>query len=106
MSEMIDRVAKAIFETWAEAEGSETTWDALVQMQSMDGYANSKKHYKMAFDEARAAIEAMREPSADLLRAAKLAEYEHFAKPGESMTTTNAQTIKLHYNAMIDEAMK
>lgn len=66
MSEMIERVAKAIFETWADAEGSETTWNALVQMQRMDGYANSKKHYKMAFDEARAAISAMMEPTDDM----------------------------------------
>jgi len=93
---MIERVAKAIFETWAEAEGSETTWDALVQMQSMDGYANSKKHYKMAFDEARAAIDAMRGPTDDM----ESAGWEQLPDHPDEWSPISA------YERMIDAALK
>jgi hypothetical protein len=66
MSEMVERVAKAIFDAWAQAEGAETTWEELVEAQGKDGYAHSKKHYKMAVDEARAAISVMMEPTDDM----------------------------------------
>lgn len=82
MNEMMEKVAKAIF----------------AEMEFPD--ASEAEVY------ARAAVEAMREPTASMLGAAKKAEYARYASPGESMITTNAQMIKLHHEAMIDEALK
>jgi hypothetical protein len=62
-SEMVERVARAIYETWAADGNSEATWDELLRMQKLDGYPTAKTMYALAFKEARAAIEAMRKPT-------------------------------------------
>lgn len=63
MAEMVERVAKSIYETWANIEGSDVTWEELAERNAMDGYPNAKKWYAMAHLEARAAIQAMCEPT-------------------------------------------
>ena len=95
MSEMVERVARAM----ALADLDEET-RAVVNIDAH--MAHVRGHYS---ELARAAIEAMREPGALMLEAAKKAEYQRYAKPGESMSTTNAQMIRLHYSAMIDAAL-
>jgi hypothetical protein len=62
MSEMIERVARAIYETWAQRTGLGESWDEIVRLNhSFVGLAHA---------EARAAIEAMREPTAAMIDAA------------------------------------
>lgn len=60
---MVERVARAIFETWAADGNSDATWEELLLMQTKDGYAEGKKIYGLALKEARAAIDAMYEPT-------------------------------------------
>lgn len=58
-SEMVERVAKAIYETWAVSRGVTEPWDELRRL----GHSIVEE----ARSEARAAIKAMREPTAEML---------------------------------------
>ena len=61
MNSMIERVARAIFEAWASNEVTPVaTWEELVEANSREGFPEAKKTYRLAFLEARAAIEAMK----------------------------------------------
>ena len=87
---MIERVARAIFEAWAREEGSAVTWDQIVEYNGRPGYLNASNFYRLATAEARAAIEAMREPT-------------------EAMVTARFNVLgqggKAEWEAMIDEAL-
>jgi len=73
VSEMVERVARAIFEAWATEESAASTWDDVCQ-RAKDGYPHAIKWHRMAISEARAAIEAMRKPNEDMYEAAWNAE--------------------------------
>ena len=88
MSEMVERVIKAI-------EG---------ELPLLDLYDIDKEAL------GRAIIEAMREPTADMLRAATASEHEHFY-PGKSPTSHTWKSlptmlVKKLWSAMIDAALK
>lgn len=55
MSEMVERVARAIYETWARNRSVTEPWDEVRRL----GHSIAEE----AMSEARAAIEAMREPT-------------------------------------------
>lgn len=57
MSDLTERVARAIYEAWAIEENAETTWEDIVRMQEEE-YPHAQKFYRMAFAEAKAAIGA------------------------------------------------
>jgi len=66
MSEMIERVARAIFEAWRTAKGAEGTWDEALRAHAAGqaSYPTAFEYVELARAEARAAIRAMREPNA------------------------------------------
>lgn len=62
-NDIVEKVARAIYEAFCEAEGIDATWEELRRMNAADGYATAKKWHRLAFVEARAAIEALRDPT-------------------------------------------
>lgn len=86
MSEMIERVAKAIYE-------GRNGVGAMAWAHRQDGY---KDPYRI---DARAAIEAMREPTQNMVWTA--AAYLDAPKDNESL-----QRVKVGYAAMIEAALK
>ena len=59
-SEMVERVARAIYEAKRLIEGVDSTWDEVKDRASRpDGYAYAKLAYDASTKAARAAIEAM-----------------------------------------------
>jgi hypothetical protein len=93
MSEMVERVAEAIWQ---------------IEMKEGEGVARFPHEYWTLA--ARAAIEAMREPDAEMLKAAPLAEHNHFW-PSTSPTSHTWQSlpamlVKKLYTSMIDQALK
>ena len=62
---MIERVARAICDTWAEREGcADYSWEVVKYAhQDPETHAKLARMYETAMAEARAAIEAMREPT-------------------------------------------
>lgn len=66
MSEMIERVARAIFETYGKEEGLDGGWDDVLSAAEI-GAPIATRWRDLAFKEARAAIEAMREPTTEML---------------------------------------
>lgn len=72
MSEMVERVARAIFNKWREREKAETTWeDALAGHAAGPGeFPHMHRTVELARAEAIAAIEAMREPTQAMKKAA------------------------------------
>ena len=63
MSEMVDRVAKAIYGVVAPQMGLDDSWEGLADWAKMDGYPHASHLHELMLAEARAAIEAMREPT-------------------------------------------
>lgn len=67
MSEsMIERVARAIYETWAQEKGAEADWPLVCEAAATTNeqeFPLLHETYSLALKEARAAIEAMREPT-------------------------------------------
>lgn len=51
-----DGLARSIYETWAEIEGSFVTWPQLVEYAGKDGYPNAHKFHDMALREADACL--------------------------------------------------
>jgi hypothetical protein len=93
MSEMIERVAEAIYAVWARNNDVFAPWEECVRL-----------HHSVvdeARQEAEAAIEAMREPSDEMMVAAEMVvpELSTFAAK-EASPSYNA------YRAMITEALK
>lgn len=75
--DMVERVARAIFDKYAEAESIEGTWDECRRASAdPDTYPTAARWHALALVEARAAIEAM--------QPAILAERERCAKVAES----------------------
>jgi hypothetical protein len=74
---MLERVARAIFETWAAEGNSDVTWAELLKMRDGDGYQEGKRMYALAIKEARAAIEAMALVDAKALIVAAAAEAKY-----------------------------
>ncbi len=63
---MIERVARAIYETWAQEKGAEADWPLVceaVATTNEQEFPALHATYSLALNEARAAIEAMREPT-------------------------------------------
>ena len=63
---MIERVARAIYETWAQEKGAEADWPLVceaVATTNEQEFPALHETYSLAINEARAAIEAMREPT-------------------------------------------
>lgn len=96
MSDIVERVARAIFEAWAAEESAASTWDDVCQ-RAKDGYPHAQKWHRMAISEARAAIEAMREPTP------KMVEAHYMAHARAETVMADAQSV---WNAMIDAALK
>lgn len=69
--ELIEKVARAIFETWRDENKSDATWEELLSMQRRDGYMEGKKIYDLASKEAKAAIstilDALQEPTEGMI---------------------------------------
>jgi hypothetical protein len=85
MSEMVERVAKTIFDVWARDAGlseNDRDWGEVVRVDH--------SIVALARKEARAAIEAMREPDIDMVQAG-------WDSRGEACD---------RYRAMIDAALK
>lgn len=61
MTEMVERVARAIYETWAKNRNVTEPWDEVLRL----GHSVVQE----ARSEASAAIEAMREPTTGMLEA-------------------------------------
>ena len=90
MSEMVERVARAL----CESNGSDP--DALHFQIPDDEY--QEPAWKAYVFEARAAIEAMREPDDEMVEAACQATFIPVSLTGE-------QTHRLGYRAMLDAAL-
>lgn len=58
----VEEVARAIFTTWADENGVSETWEEIVEL--------GHPYVDLAYAEARAAIEAMREPTVAMHMAA------------------------------------
>lgn len=99
MSDMVERVARAIFEAWAAEESAASTWGDVCQ-RAKDGYPHAQKWHRMAISEARAAIEAMREPTAEMEAAGMKVDDELLVPP------PGFYVAKPIYQAMIDAALK
>lgn len=70
MSEtMVERVARAIYDAAAKHEGTGKTWDDLLALIGKNDRRFAKEAYECVLAEARAAIEAMREPTPAMIRA-------------------------------------
>lgn len=89
MSEMVERVARAILQAEADERGIEAGWDGLPP---------NIQHALVL--QARAAIEAMREPTEGMLSAAAAKLYDA-SQHGEPLNAFVAG----HYRAMIDGAL-
>ncbi len=83
MTTMIERVARAIYETWKAAGSTTVTWEELLQMQEEDGYLAANKMYALALAEARAALEAMKEPTEAMEEAADDPVHAELKKQGQ-----------------------
>lgn len=62
----IEEVAKAIYDTWAQKKGAEADWQLVCDAAATTSekeFPALHETYNLAFKEARAAIEAMREPT-------------------------------------------
>lgn len=118
---MVERVARAIHEAWAKEEGSEVTWPELLDRAGRDGYPNAKKWLGMTYAKARAAIEAMREPTPEMIatvaplayQVPSLDCYEIAAKAVPLLPPNNnadiadvLATMVQDHRAMIDAALK
>lgn len=86
MSEMIERVARAI-------------WDATPNHSPAKG--NGDQAWRFFVDEARAAIEAMREPTSDMLRTA-----DGVVLTDEELESGPYELTKAEYQSMIDKALQ
>lgn len=61
---MVERVARAIYTArWFATGKTDSTWQECVQRAVMQGYAYAKQCAEECITDARAAIEAMREPT-------------------------------------------
>jgi|GEM_PF-5873530 len=74
---MIERVARALCDTWAEREGcADYSWEVVKYAhQDPETHAKLARMYETAMAEARAAIEAMREPTVEMCIAVARADW-------------------------------
>ena len=99
MSEsMIDRVARAIYGKLCEIEGTQTTFDQMITMSDMKGYVTAKRLRHLVFEEARAAIAAMREPTCPMTVVG-------WKKADERAALLGNGEIAMIWHAMIDAAL-
>jgi hypothetical protein len=95
----VEKVARAIFETWAASTGGEGTWDEAVKAHGF-----GRAEYPAAFDivelgraEARAAIEAMpfAEDGNDCPEHVRIAGEEAYHENGDCRAIFNAMIAAL-----------
>jgi hypothetical protein len=95
MSEMIERVSRAIY-----SDDDPEAWDEALRMAAK--YPETMAHYQQDIDETRAkarrAIEAMRDPTAAMIEAEPDGD-------GEFDKTNSVAHAKAFWQAMIDEAL-
>ena len=99
MSAMAEKVARAICAATTKADP-----DEIVYICDIGDHQECDARYRAYIPEARAAIEAMREPDAKMLNAACAA-----MSPGKRPTPKRVSVKAKHgirYRAMIDEALK
>lgn len=102
MSEMVERVARAIFGAWATDVGSSHSWEELEQATVVASEVEAPTLHQMhrqAYAEARAAIEAMREPT----EAMKLAGEVPLINSGPQDDAWSLSSAA--YRVMIDAAL-
>lgn len=107
MSEMVERVARAI----ALARGMDPGGNSVTAFQ---GAPRDCRVWETLVPSARAAIEAMREPTEAMLKAAHQQAYEVVAEEiGDADPALvfvdeeeNARTVTRYHRAMIDAALK
>lgn len=87
MSEMIERIAKAIWEVRQPNPPGHAAWE------DYSGFGPSKTERSFTLAQARAAIQAMREPTLEML------------KSGGQTPFHGADTPRVFWQAMIDEAL-
>lgn len=107
-SEMIERVAKAIYEAKRLIEGVDSTWDEVKDRAARpDGYAYAKLSYAASTNAARAAIEAMMDdPTVNMIDAACAAWANlHPGYPGEKPEPTAGDVVVAVYRAILSEAL-
>lgn len=102
----IEQVARAIYETWARSRGIDVGWDEVQGMSETEGFPSGKAVHQLAMDEARAAIEAMREPT----EAMKVAGCKQDDPLGELIDwrgdrATTREVVSGVYQAMIDDLL-
>lgn len=90
MIEMIERVAKAIYE-------ADDVWCAAFPWPSMGSMDQSPDNYRRI---ARAAVEAMREPTEEMLAAGSR------SRTASDRFDNGDDTLAPEFTAMIDEALK
>lgn len=101
MSEMIETVAKAIYEAKRLIEGVDSTWDEVKERASRpDGYAYAKLSYAASTNAARAVIEAMMEPTEAMVNAAW--PLPNFDGP---IMDHRKSDLKDYWQAMLSEAL-
>jgi hypothetical protein len=109
---MRDKIARAIWETWrksqhASDEASLLTWEELSTADA-DSYPGLAELTELAFAESDAVLDAMREPSEELLMAAVRAGADAQGYQLETATLKDIEDAKLVANvlfqAMIDAA--
>lgn len=104
--DMVERVAKAIFQAWAEGEGSDATWDEIVRVKDDPDFPKLQKLYRLAMAEARAAIAIMREPTVDMKIAGLDAVFGGVDAVPDGPIEIQSDTGAVVWRYMIDAALK
>jgi hypothetical protein len=95
-SEMVDRVARAIFEANAGK-----WWHGISWEEYAPEYSSNRESYER---EARAAIEAMRVPTAEMIEAAMIQPHLTVVEAG-GIIAQGQSSCRLDWQAMINEAL-
>lgn len=97
-NDMVERVAKAIYATWAQETGITETWEDVVRV------GHSIVH--LATKEAKAAIETMREPTEGMMLAGGLKMEGMIFENDEDYTGVIFKDTAIVYSTMLDAALK
>lgn len=99
MSEMVERVARAM---WEERRRHAKSLDMDLDLEEWGDGSIPKANNIIG--EARAAIKAMREPTGGMCMAGEASGFLHFSpEPGEGLDEIDMETA---WRTMIDEALK
>lgn len=96
---MVEKVARALFQTWGAFEGTDMTWEEVKDAHDRrEEFPKLAKIHDLALIEARAAIEEMRVPTKAMVEAGTEARWRSAVR--------DANSIREIWNAGIDAALK